>query len=104
MKPDHVKSVFAMLTVLALSGYDRIGDVRDAVPGDSNAASTQPAAQAQATTAGPPRIVAPAAPPTDSAITDRVQAGLKSDPALAGSDVSVNTDHGVVHLAGLVKS
>lgn len=41
---------------------------------------------------------------SDSAITARVQAGLARDPALAGSDISVNTDHGVVSLTGRVRS
>jgi osmotically-inducible protein OsmY len=107
MKPDHMKSAFAAMALFALAGCDRMGDVRDAVPGYSTArdetAAAQPAA-AQPQTTTPPRVVPPAEPPSDHAITDRVQAGLKSDPALAGSDVSVNTDHGVVHLAGLVKS
>jgi hyperosmotically inducible protein len=99
--------VFAAIAGLALSGCDRMGDVRDALPGYSGARgesnTTQQAPAAPAPTTGAP--AAPRAePPTDGAITDRVQAGLKRDPALAGSDVSVNTDHGVVHLAGLVKS
>ncbi|MGZ5646567.1 MAG: BON domain-containing protein [Usitatibacter sp.] len=33
-----------------------------------------------------------------------VKAGLLSDPAMKGADVSVNTDHGVVNLTGTVKS
>jgi hyperosmotically inducible protein len=37
-------------------------------------------------------------------ITGRIKASLLTDPALAGSDVSVNTDHGVVNLTGTVRS
>jgi hypothetical protein len=40
----------------------------------------------------------------DTLITSRIKAGILSDPGMAGSDVSVNTDHGVVNLTGLVKS
>jgi hyperosmotically inducible periplasmic protein len=41
---------------------------------------------------------------SDSVITTRVKAGILSDPGMAGSDVSVNTDRGVVSLTGLIKS
>jgi hypothetical protein len=41
---------------------------------------------------------------TDSGITARVKTGILSDPGMAASDVSVNTDRGVVTLTGMVKS
>ena len=41
---------------------------------------------------------------TDAAISGRVRNALVADPEMAGSDVSVNTDRGVVVLAGTVKS
>jgi hyperosmotically inducible protein len=41
---------------------------------------------------------------TDSMITARIKAGILSDPGMAGSDVSVNTDRGVVSLTGIIKS
>jgi len=41
---------------------------------------------------------------TDSVITTRIKAGILSDPGMAGSDVSVNTDQGVVSLTGMIKS
>jgi hyperosmotically inducible protein len=40
----------------------------------------------------------------DNAITARVARAIKADPGLAGSDISVNTDSGVVRLTGTVKS
>jgi len=40
----------------------------------------------------------------DSIITSRIKAGILSDPGMAGTDVSVNTDHGVVSLTGIIKS
>lgn len=52
-----------------------------------------------------PRVVIP--PPqalTDAAITRRIRAEIVSDPGMAGADVSVNTDKGVVALSGTVKS
>ena len=41
---------------------------------------------------------------TDSVITAKIKAGILSDPGMTGADVSVNTDRGVVSLAGIVKS
>lgn len=40
----------------------------------------------------------------DTVITGRIKAAILSDPGMAGADVSVNTDKGVVVLAGVVKS
>jgi len=40
----------------------------------------------------------------DDAITRRVAAAILADPRLAGADVSVNTDHGIVSLTGNVRS
>jgi hyperosmotically inducible protein len=41
---------------------------------------------------------------SDGAITARIKAELLADPAMAGADVSVNTDGGVVVLTGTVNS
>jgi osmotically-inducible protein OsmY len=41
---------------------------------------------------------------SDPAITSKVRAALLADPGMAGADVSVNTDRGVVSLTGTVKS
>ena len=41
---------------------------------------------------------------SDTVITTKVKAALATDPGMAGADVSVNTEHGVVILAGTVKS
>jgi hyperosmotically inducible protein len=40
----------------------------------------------------------------DDTITHRVTTAMHADPRLAGADVSVNTDHGVVSLTGSVRS
>jgi len=59
----------------------------------------------------PPVVADPAAKPkatpetiSDAFITGAVRAAVMGDPGLAGSDVSVNTSHGVVSLTGYVKS
>jgi hyperosmotically inducible protein len=40
----------------------------------------------------------------DDAITRKVTGAIHADPRLAGTDISVNTDHGVVNLTGDVRS
>ena len=56
-----------------------------------------------------PMQVAPLAPAPperldDDSISERVEASLRSDAAMRGADISVNTSQGVVNLNGLVKS
>jgi hypothetical protein len=56
-----------------------------------------------------PRAQAPSAPLSadalsDTAITGKIKTAILTDPGMVGADVSVNTDHGVVVLAGLVKN
>jgi hypothetical protein len=41
---------------------------------------------------------------SDPAITSRIKTAIVTDPQMAGADVSVNTDGGVVSLTGTVKS
>jgi hyperosmotically inducible periplasmic protein len=41
---------------------------------------------------------------SDTVITGRIKAAILADPSMAGADVSVNTDRGVVMLAGVVKT
>jgi hyperosmotically inducible periplasmic protein len=43
-------------------------------------------------------------PLSDASITARVASGIHNDPALAGTDLTVNTSQGVVSLTGTVKS
>ena len=64
------------------------------LPRDSDAAARQPTVPAL-----PSREAV-----SDTMITARIKAALLSDPGMSGADVSVNTEHGVVILAGSVKS
>ena len=41
---------------------------------------------------------------SDTVISARTKAAILSDPGMTGSDVSVNTDRGVVSLTGIIKS
>jgi len=66
------------------------------------AAATQPSAMSARN--DPPSPAAPLDAITDSIISSRIKAGILTDPGMTGSDVSVNTDHGVVSLTGIIKS
>jgi hyperosmotically inducible protein len=97
--------MFPLLCLLAACG--RVGESSRLPPPAalerahaSNA--TEPAPQAET----PPKPATMPAPEalTDEAITSRIGAELKADPAMKGADVSVNTDNGVVVLSGTVKS
>lgn len=99
------------LTGLALAACNPRGDLHEAAA-PSNPA-TPPATVAQA--APPPNPAQPAVAtspsPTvsrdalsDSVITARIKAAILSDPGMTGTDVSVNTDRGVVNLTGAIKS
>lgn len=72
-------------------------------------ATSKPAARTapppQAPPAAPERAAMPAPEAlSDTAITGRIDSALRADPAMAGADVSINTDRGVVVLSGTVKS
>ena len=83
---------------------DEAGEAR-AAPA-ARAPMDVPAPHANAAPA-PARAANPLPPPealADTAITSRIKAEILGDPAMHGADVSVNTDRGVVVLAGLVKT
>jgi osmotically-inducible protein OsmY len=80
---------------------------------DMLAQSSRESAARQAGAAPAPRAPAqsprpsPTPPPeamTDAAISSRIGEALVGDPAMAGADVAVHTDKGVVMLSGTVKS
>ena len=75
-------------------------------PQQSAQAPTPPAAEAANAPDGaqPARAMPSPDSTTDTVITGRIKTALLTDPGMAGADVSVNTDRGVVSLAGTVKS
>lgn len=98
-------NIVAVAVVFALTG----GCSRE--PENETATERAPppkvaAAQPNATTTRTeaPSPSAPLDAITDSIISSRIKAGILTDPGLAGSDISVNTDHGVVSLTGIIKS
>lgn len=61
--------------------------------------------QAPATEAAPPTTPMPAREAlADTVITGKIKTAILNDAAMDGADVSVNTDRGVVSLAGVVKT
>jgi len=64
---------------------------------------TQPVQPADAQRA-PAAKVPPAEALNDTFIEGKIRASVMTDPSMKGADVSVNSDHGVVSLAGTVKS
>lgn len=63
-----------------------------------------PAQRTQVAQAPLPTPMPPKEALTDPVITSRIASAIKTDPGMAGSDLTINTDHGVVSLVGKVKS
>ena len=105
----------AKIIPLALVGAS-LSACEPAVPGTARAEPhTLPATRTANTDAKPAVVAANGASTSvrqqpapeavsDAFITGAVRAAMMGDPGLQGSDVSVNTSHGVVSLTGRVKS
>lgn len=106
MKPTFRTAALA-LAFLSLAGCERAvteqTTVRVPHPAAPVSAKPSPAPESPAIQPAAERMVSRDAI-TDSVITTRIKAGILSDPGMAGSDVSVNTDRGVVSLTGSIKS
>ena len=74
-----------------------------AIPARSEPVDVAARDPAPASTPPAPKLPRPEAL-TDPAITANITAAISADPAMAGSDISVNTTHGVVQLTGKVAS
>lgn len=99
----------AVAAAIVLGACDRPGaradiaasnlDPQPASPMNVAPPSPRDAAPVRAPTPLPPREAL-----ADTVITSRIKSEILGDPAMQGADVSVNTDRGVVVLAGLVKT
>ena len=67
------------------------------VPAGAGISPEAPASQ-------PSRLLPPPEALTDPMISGKIRAGILTDPAMTGADISVNTTHGVVELTGVVAS
>ena len=79
-------------------------DVGAARPADTGRPAAMRAAPPAEVAATKPAPMPDPSSLTDGSITGRIQSALVGDPAMAGADVSVNTDRGVVVLSGTVQS
>jgi osmotically-inducible protein OsmY len=99
----------AILASVALAGCNRPYE-EVSTPAAENlarnvSASPQPPASPDPkAAASPPRALPAPETFSDAMIAAKIRASLASDAGMNGADVSVNTDHGVVVLAGTVKS
>ena len=99
---------------LALAACEPRGEQASARVAPSRAAPSSVATAPPAPQPEPPQTAAAPSPPAssiaqknalgDTVITARTKAAILSDPGMTGSDVSVNTDRGVVSLTGTIKS
>ena len=114
MKRTLRLSLAAAGAAVAMAGCDP-----RAAPGSASVAPSRPAPSASASAPAAARpdptqaAASPASPAaasvprdgfSDTVITARTKAAILSDPGMTGSDVSVNTDRGVVSLTGTIKS
>jgi hyperosmotically inducible protein len=102
--------VAALLGASMVAACER-PDARDAAAenyartASTGAPAREPLAEsANAAPASQPRAMPSREAISDSVITARVKTAMLADPGMAGADISVNTDRGVVSLAGTVKS
>jgi hyperosmotically inducible protein len=99
----------AMVATAGLVACDRPGAARSSIAAASaegDGATPQRIAASRPAEAHPEptsRLPSPEAL-SDTVITGKIKTALLADPGMAGADVSVNTDRGVVMLAGVVKN
>jgi osmotically-inducible protein OsmY len=100
--------VLAALAALALAGCQRsyaeaetTGGAAQPLPSRGETHALSPSSTGALVTATPTGLYEPL---NDVALAGRIRASLLADPALAGADISVNADRGVVVLTGTVKS
>ena len=99
------RAAFALALAVALAGCHRVLPQADAT--DARELPARAEAPAKAAEPAPRQAAArisPYDPLNDVVLTGRIKAALLADPQLAGADISVNTDHGVVALTGTVKT
>ena len=96
----------AALALIAAGGCERAVNEQAAAPAPKPSTTVAARPEAPPDAAAATASVSRGAPDaiSDSVITTRVKTGILSDPGMAGSDVSVNTDRGVVSLTGIIKS
>lgn len=106
------RALIILVAALALAACHR-EDSSPPRPLDTAAANVPAATAPQAptepvrvasTTPAPVAKTPPAESLTDTFIEGKIRASMITDPSMHGADVSVNSEHGVVSLAGTVKT
>jgi osmotically-inducible protein OsmY len=106
----NARLVPALLILATLGACDRGRDdtTAEASTYTKNGPQASTAADPANAPSTPRATLAPASPQrdtlTDTVITGKIKAAILTDPGMTGADISVNTDRGVVALAGSVKS
>lgn len=102
--------LLATIAALGLAACDRTEFSPGAAAPSPQARTAEPRDKGEAVARAPAAAPAPvpASVPrdtiTDSVITAKIKTAILSDPAMTGTDVSVNSERGVVSLSGNVKS
>jgi hypothetical protein len=99
--PNHFLRIAAVLGALSgLAACDRVQPARAA----SDPYPSSAPAPVESTATAPRSDAFSREALSDTTIPGRIKAAILADPGMAGADVSVNTDAGVVSLTGTVKS
>jgi hyperosmotically inducible periplasmic protein len=105
MKKQVLLQLAALACVSSLSACNRAAHEEASAPAPVPSRTTVARADAAPTASPAPATRAvPRDAINDSIITARIKASLLADPGMTGTDVSVNTDRGVVSLTGIIKS
>ena len=104
---SSLNPVLCAIAILLLAACDRSLGAATGSAADAPSAAptaTQPAPVATPVKKQPASPAMPDRPPSDREITAGAAKAMRGDPALAGADLSVTTQHGVVSLTGTVRS
>jgi hypothetical protein len=118
MPTNRLRLAAAVLTLWGVAACDRPGGNGTNLALNDTPARATSSGTRDASSPYPSAVAAPAEAPaptpradslsrealSDTAISSRTRSAIVGDPAMAGADVSVNTDRGVVSLTGTVKS
>ena len=103
MLAQKIAELFALAFVAGCTRAP-VNDVISSRSDERPAATSSRATADSARASAPTRLLPPSDALDDGVVTARIRAALLLDPALSGSDISVNTSQGVVSLTGVVAS
>ncbi|HZZ93881.1 MAG TPA: BON domain-containing protein [Usitatibacter sp.] len=117
MNPSRLALAILMIvpTVLFIAAAESAADTAPAAAASQGDKPAAPAATVPSEAAAPaqpalplrtaePALALPGTSAADQEATASILSAIRSDPGMAGADVSVNTDSGVVTLTGVVRN